>query len=115
MHIRIGAPAAPEDDALPLLPSGPDGVRRASPRRTHPDTQTDYTKELHENAGRLKLPVGVSQRRMKSCKNRGCERYAHTPCLSLTHRQGWVYAFTGARSEVQLGQRVALMEMVDTQ
>lgn len=43
MRIRIGAPAAPEDDALPLLPSGPDGVRRASPRRTHPDTQADYT------------------------------------------------------------------------
>jgi len=43
MRIRIGTPAAPEDDALPLLPSGPDGVRRASPRRTHPDTQADYT------------------------------------------------------------------------
>ena len=36
-NIRAGVPAAPGDTSLPLLPLGPDGVRRAPPRRTHPD------------------------------------------------------------------------------
>lgn len=35
---RVGNPAAPRMASLPLLPFGPDGVRRFPPRRTHPDT-----------------------------------------------------------------------------
>ncbi len=31
----------PEDTFLPLLPFGPDGIRRAPPRRTHPDGGED--------------------------------------------------------------------------
>jgi hypothetical protein len=34
---RAGDPAAPRISSLPLLPLGPDGVRRFLPRRTHPD------------------------------------------------------------------------------
>jgi len=37
MDIRAGNPAAPRISSLPLLPLGPDGVRRVLPRRTHPD------------------------------------------------------------------------------
>ena len=33
-----GAPAAPDEHSLLLLPSGPDRVRRSSPRRTRPST-----------------------------------------------------------------------------
>jgi hypothetical protein len=36
-NIRAGNPAAPGDTSLPLLPLGPGGVRKAPPRRTHPD------------------------------------------------------------------------------
>jgi len=36
-NIRAGNPAAPGDTPLPLLPLGPDGIRKAPPRRTHPD------------------------------------------------------------------------------
>jgi len=36
-NIRAGNPAAPGYTSLPLLPLGSDGVRRAPPRRTHPD------------------------------------------------------------------------------
>jgi len=36
--LRPGCPAAPEDNQLPLLPSGPDGVPESSPRRTKPST-----------------------------------------------------------------------------
>ena len=37
-RLGSGDPAAPENDYLPLLPSGPDGVRRFSPRRTRSST-----------------------------------------------------------------------------
>ena len=37
-NVRAGYPAAPRITFLPLLPLGPDGVRRFLPRRTHPDT-----------------------------------------------------------------------------
>ena len=37
-RLGSGDPAAPENDYLPLLPSGPDGVRRFSPRRTQSST-----------------------------------------------------------------------------
>jgi len=33
-----GTPAAPDEHSLLLLPSGPDRVRRSSPRRTRPST-----------------------------------------------------------------------------
>ena len=36
--LRPGYPTAPEANHLPLLPSGPDGVHGASPRRTRPST-----------------------------------------------------------------------------
>src|SRR2546427_8400761 len=32
-QLQLGLPAAPETNYLPLLPSGPDGVRSVSPRR----------------------------------------------------------------------------------
>ena len=32
-QLQLGLPTAPETNYLPLLPSGPDGVRSASPRR----------------------------------------------------------------------------------
>jgi len=35
--VRTGLPAAPRLSSLPLLPLGPDGVRRALPRRSHPE------------------------------------------------------------------------------
>jgi len=41
-NARIGYPAAPRISSLPLLPLGPDGVRRILPRRTHPDTWVAY-------------------------------------------------------------------------
>jgi hypothetical protein len=37
-RLGSGDPAAPENDYLPLLPSGSDGVRRFSPRRTQSST-----------------------------------------------------------------------------
>src|SRR3990170_7433011 len=37
-QLRLGLPAAPEAYYLPLLPSGPDGVRSASPRRAGSST-----------------------------------------------------------------------------
>jgi hypothetical protein len=37
MSIRTGNPAAPRGTTLPLLPFGPDGVRKFLPRRTHPE------------------------------------------------------------------------------
>src|SRR3990172_9585440 len=37
-RLRLGLPAAPEAYYLPLLPSGPDGVRSASPRRAGSST-----------------------------------------------------------------------------
>ena len=40
-NVRAGYPAAPGDTFLPLLPFGPDGIRRAPPRRTHPDGGED--------------------------------------------------------------------------
>ena len=40
-NVRAGEPAAPGDTSLPLLPLGPDGIRRAPPRRTHPDGGED--------------------------------------------------------------------------
>ena len=40
---RTGTPAAPEDTSLPLLPLGPDGVRRAPPRRTCPSARGQHT------------------------------------------------------------------------
>lgn len=39
MSNRAGNPAAPRGTYLPLLPLGPDGVRRFLPRRTHPATR----------------------------------------------------------------------------
>ncbi len=36
-------PAAPGDSSLPLLPLGPDGVRRAPPRRTRPSARGQHT------------------------------------------------------------------------
>jgi len=36
---QAGNPAAPRGTHLPLLPFGPDGVRKFLPRRTHPATQ----------------------------------------------------------------------------
>ena len=36
-NVRAGNPAAPGGTFLPLLPFGSDGVRKAPPRRTHPD------------------------------------------------------------------------------
>jgi len=38
-----GCPTAPEYHYLPLLPSGPDGVHRVSPRRTKPSTPRSGT------------------------------------------------------------------------
>ena len=38
---RAGNPAAPGGSPLPLLPLGPDGVRRSPPRRTHPDARLE--------------------------------------------------------------------------
>ena len=35
-NARAGNPAAPGISSLPMLPFGPDGVRRVPPRRTHP-------------------------------------------------------------------------------
>jgi hypothetical protein len=40
-NVRAGDPAAPGGTFLPLLPFGPDGIRRAPPRRTHPDGGED--------------------------------------------------------------------------
>ena len=40
-NVRAGEPVAPGDASLPLLPFGPDGIRRAPPRRTHPDGGED--------------------------------------------------------------------------
>ena len=37
INIRAGDPAAPGLTFLPLLPLGPDGVRKVPPRWTHPD------------------------------------------------------------------------------
>src|SRR3972149_6737823 len=37
-RLRLGLPAAPEAHYLPLLPSGPDGVRSAAPRRAGSST-----------------------------------------------------------------------------
>jgi hypothetical protein len=37
-RLRPGSPTAPEDDRLPLLPSGPDGVHGPSLRGTRPST-----------------------------------------------------------------------------
>src|SRR4030065_604836 len=37
-QLQLGLPAAPEAYYLPLLPSGPDGVRSASPRRAGSST-----------------------------------------------------------------------------
>jgi len=37
-QLQPGTPAAPRRDCLPLLPSGPGGVRRLLPRRTQPST-----------------------------------------------------------------------------
>src|SRR3989337_885507 len=37
-QLQLGLPAAPEAYYLPLLPSGPDGVRSASPRRARSST-----------------------------------------------------------------------------
>jgi len=37
-RLRPGCPAAPDDDRLPLLPSGPDGVHGPSLRGTRPST-----------------------------------------------------------------------------
>ena len=37
--VQAGTPAAPGSAHLPLLPLGPDGVRRFPPRRTHPDSR----------------------------------------------------------------------------
>ena len=37
-QLQLGLPAAPEANYLPLLPSGPDGVRSASPRRAGSST-----------------------------------------------------------------------------
>src|SRR5437660_9065651 len=34
--LGLGTPAAPDEHSLLLLPSGPDRVRRSSPRRTKP-------------------------------------------------------------------------------
>ena len=39
-QLQLGLPAAPEAYYLPLLPSGPDGVRSASPRRARLSTLT---------------------------------------------------------------------------
>src|SRR5215510_14573761 len=36
--LGLGTPAAPDEHSLLLLPSGPDRVRRSSPRRTRPST-----------------------------------------------------------------------------
>ena len=38
-QLRAGAPAAPEGIYLPLLPSGPGGIHRPSPRRTRSSTR----------------------------------------------------------------------------
>jgi hypothetical protein len=40
---RTGFPAAPGGTPLPLLPLGPDGVRRAPPRRTCPSARGQHT------------------------------------------------------------------------
>ncbi len=48
-NIRAGNPAAPGDTSLPLLPFGPDGVRKAPPRRTHPDRVRIPEEDRHVN------------------------------------------------------------------
>ena len=40
-ELKLGDPTTPESNCLPLLPSGPDGVHSASPRRTKPSTLPD--------------------------------------------------------------------------
>ena len=42
MSARTGFPAAPGDTPLPLLPLGPDGIRRAPPRRTCPSARGQH-------------------------------------------------------------------------
>jgi hypothetical protein len=41
IKLRSGCLAAPEVYYLPLLPSGPDGIHSASPRKTQPSTPPD--------------------------------------------------------------------------
>jgi hypothetical protein len=52
-NVRAGNPAAPGDTFLPLLPFGPGGVRRAPPRRTHPDRDRilDVGEAVNRKAG----------------------------------------------------------------
>ena len=42
-YIRAGLPVTPEETSLPLLPLGPDGVRRAPPHRTRPNAELRIT------------------------------------------------------------------------
>gem|GEM_PF-4416557 len=57
LQLRPGTPAAPEGILLPLLPSGPDGVRGPSPRRTQPSTP-----RLHDRLGSLGPRAGIRPR-----------------------------------------------------
>jgi len=46
LNARAGLPAAPGGFFLPLLPLGPDGVRRPPPRRTRPDVPLEHNRPL---------------------------------------------------------------------
>ena len=64
MSVQVGTPAAPRVTFLPLLPLGPDGIRRPPPRRTHLDTQTEDTS----------LPVGCQSAQRQTTPQSRCQQ-----------------------------------------
>jgi hypothetical protein len=56
-RLRPGNLAAPGEDYLPLLPSGPDGIHSSPPRKTRPSTPLDRS-----SPGKQKPRTGIQPR-----------------------------------------------------